>query len=126
MPFPPHYSKRKADAIANGFFLILIGILFYTDQWWPGILFAIGISLGIRQYLTGRRFDLFVTIFSIGILTLVIIAGSFLSNFFPILFVAAGLYLIGRETLLFKKFSKKFSKNFSKNGRAQKKIKKFH
>lgn len=102
----PHFPKRKADTISNGVFLILLGFLFYTGQWWPGILFALGLTFAIRQYLTGRRLDFFVTVVIIGILGAITLAGHVFSMFFPLLFVAAGLYLITKETLLFKGSSK--------------------
>lgn len=90
-------SKRKSDAIANGAFLICLGILFYTNYWWPGILLAIWVNAGLRQILTGRLYD-----FSISTLILV---GLFVVTFFnfewavllPVLFVIGGIYIIFRE-----------------------------
>jgi len=101
----PHFPKRKADTISNGVFLILLGFLFYTGQWWPGILFALGLTFAIREYLTGRRLDFFITVIVVGILGVFTLAGHVFSMFFPLLFVVAGLYLIAKETLLFKKSS---------------------
>jgi hypothetical protein len=99
----PHYPKRKADIISNGVFLILLGYLFYTGQWWPGILFALGLTFAIRQYLTGRRLDFFLTVIVVGILGVITLAGHIFSSFFPLLLIAGGLYLVAKETLLFKK-----------------------
>jgi predicted membrane protein len=90
-------SKRKAEAVSNGVFLIALGILFYTNKWWPGILIAIWAALAIRQYFTHRIYDL--------CLTTAILAGIFIISFFnfkwdilmPVLFVVAGIYLIFRE-----------------------------
>ena len=101
----PHFSKRKADVISNGVFLILLGCLIYTGQWWPGILFALGLTFAIRQYLTGRRMDFFLTVTIIGLLFIITWIGHLFSSFFPLLFIALGLYLIARETLLFKTLS---------------------
>lgn len=98
----PHFPKRKADIISNGVFLILLGFLFYTGQWWPGILFALGITFAIRQYLTGRRFDFFLTVLVVGVLGVITLAGHIFSGFFPLLFIAAGLYLVAKETLFFR------------------------
>lgn len=100
----PHYPKRKADTISNGVFLILLGYLFYTGQWWPGILFTLGLTFAIRQYLTGRRLDFFLTVIFVGVLGVITLAGYIFSSFFPLLFIAAGFYLIAKETLYFKKF----------------------
>ncbi len=93
----PYYSKRKADAVSNGVFFVMLGILFYTDQWWPGILFAIALSYSLRQYLTGRRLDLFISLVAIGVLGLLTLAGHLLSGLFPFLFIAVGLFIVARE-----------------------------
>lgn len=98
----PHFPKRKADTISNGIFLIMLGILFYTRQWWPGILFALGLTLAVRQMLSGRRLEFFVTVIILAILGLVTLAGHVFSMFFPLLFIVIGIYLIAKETLLFK------------------------
>lgn len=90
-------SKRKSEAISNGVFLISLGILFYTNAWWPGILIAIWATLALRQYFSGRIYDLMISS--------VILIGLFLINFFninwsllmPILFVVGGIYIIFRE-----------------------------
>jgi hypothetical protein len=90
-------SKRKADAISNGVFLVCLGILFYTRFWWPGILLALWALLVVRQYLTGRMYDL--------IISSIILLGLFVVNYFninwsilmPALFVVGGIYLIFRE-----------------------------
>jgi hypothetical protein len=93
----PPVSKRKAEAIANGAFLIGLGVLFATNAWWPGILLAIWVSLAIRQYLTGRMYDL--TISSVIMLGLFFISLFKLdwSILMPILFVVGGIYIIFRE-----------------------------
>lgn len=90
-------SKKKSEAIANGVFLIAIGILFFTNYWWPGILLAIWASLALRQYFSGRIYDLCISS--------VILLGLFASTYFdfewsvlvPVIFVIAGIYVIFRE-----------------------------
>ena len=54
-------SKKKADAISNGIFLVGLGILVYTGSWWPAILLVIWATLAFRQYATGRLYDLAVS-----------------------------------------------------------------
>lgn len=93
----PKMSRRKADAISNGIFFILLGVLFYTNAWWPGILIAIGVTFALRQFLTGRTIDFFITV---GILTFIVavsFAGFAFSILMPLLFVLGGLYIIIRE-----------------------------
>lgn len=90
-------SKRKADAISNGVFLVGIGILIYLNSWWPSLLLVLWATLAMRQYLTGRFFDLAVST--------IILVGLFVVSFFkldwtvlvPVLFVLGGIYIIYRE-----------------------------
>ena len=90
-------SKRKADAISNGSFLIGLGVLFYTNTWWPGILLILWIALVMRQYLTGRNYD--------AVLSTIILVGLFLISYIqinwsilvPVLFIIGGIYLIFKE-----------------------------
>lgn len=88
-------SPRKAASISNGVFLISLGILFFTNLWWPGILLALWATLGLRQYLVARYWDF--------ALTSIIFIGLFVLNYLdwdillPVLFVVAGIFLIVRE-----------------------------
>lgn len=93
----PMFSKKKADAISNGVFLISLAFLFYFNFWWPGILLSLWAMLATRQYLTARHYDL--------IITSVILLGLFTIYFFhlewsmlmPTLFFVGGIYIIFRE-----------------------------
>jgi len=93
----PLVSKKKTEAIANGAFLIGLGILFATNAWWPGILLALWVSIGLRQYLSGRNYDFFIS-------TLILL-GLYVVSYFklewaelmPVLFVVGGIYIIMRE-----------------------------
>ncbi len=93
----PIFSKRKVDTIANGVFLVLLGILFYTNQWWPGILFALGLTFAIRQYLRGRRLNFLIILTLIALLAVLTLAGQVFSLLFPFIFIGIGLYLIAKE-----------------------------
>lgn len=98
----PRLPKKKAYTVSNGVFLVILGFLFYTGQWWPGILFALGLTFAVRQYLTGRRFDLFLTVIMVGILSVITFTGNLLSTIFPLFLIAGGLFLIAKEFFLFK------------------------
>lgn len=93
----PIMSKKKADAISNGTFLVALGILFYTNYWWPGILVAIWANVGLRQFLTGRIYDLCISTFILLGLFVVTIFNFEWSVLLPILFVIGGIYIIFRE-----------------------------
>ena len=47
-------KKRRASAISGGIFLISLGVLLYTGWWWPGIMFAIGLSGGAELIFRGQ------------------------------------------------------------------------
>lgn len=92
-----HMAKRKIEAISNGAFLICLGILFYTELWWPGILVAIWVNLAIRQYFSGRIFDLCVSSFVLLGLTFIAFSNINWTVVLPVMFVVGGIYLIFRE-----------------------------
>lgn len=90
-------TKRKAEALSNGVFLICLAVLFYTGFWWPGILLAIWLMLVVRQYLTGRMYDLAI---SSAILLSLFVINYFNINWtllMPALFIIGGVYIIFRE-----------------------------
>lgn len=90
-------TKRKADAISNGAFLIALGVLFYTNFWWPGILAAIWLSIGLRQLLTGRIYDFCISTFILLGLFIITIFNFEWAILLPVLFIIGGIYIIFRE-----------------------------
>lgn len=90
-------SKKKADAISNGVFLVAIGVLVYTGAWWPGMLLAIWLTLATRQYLTARIYDLVLTtILLVGLFTIILLQLNW-SVLIPVLLVLGGIHIIFRE-----------------------------
>jgi len=47
-------KKRQGSAISGGIFLISLGVLIITDWWWPGIMFALGLSGGAELIFRGK------------------------------------------------------------------------
>jgi hypothetical protein len=90
-------SKRKADAISNGIFLIGLAILIYTGAWWPGILLVLWATLATREYLTGRIYDLVVTTIILVGLFIVTILNLNWTIIVPVLLVLGGIHIIFRE-----------------------------
>lgn len=94
-------KQSKGELAANGLFLIWLGVLFYTNWWWPGILLALWSTIAVRQYVRGNLMQLLAVS--------VILLGLFFASFFqmnwslfiPILFILAGVYLVGREFYFF-------------------------
>jgi len=93
----PLISKKKADAFANGAFFIALGVIAYYNIWWPWILPAIWIFLSLRQFLTGRRWDFFVSTVLLGVLFIVSYFHLDWTLLVPILFVVGGIYIIFKE-----------------------------
>ncbi|MGD2170051.1 MAG: hypothetical protein PVI40_07420 [Chlamydiota bacterium] len=93
-------SRRTASVISFALFLIGIGIITYTEYWWPGIMLVIGLPLAFKQYLTGRKYDMFISLF--------VFLGVFITVQFnipwkyllPTLFTVGGLYILFREFLM--------------------------
>lgn len=90
-------SKKKAHTISTAFFLFGLALLVFTDNWWPGIMLAVGVTLAVRQYLLGRVYDMGVS--------LLVFIGTFVTVqfninwrvFLPILFTVGAIYILLRE-----------------------------
>ena len=93
----PITSKKKAHALSTALFLIGLAVLIFTQDWWPGIMLAVGLSLGLRQYLLGRTYDMCITF--------LVFIGTFITVefdiswriFLPILFTVGAIYILCRE-----------------------------
>ncbi len=95
-PLVPHH---KAVSIAGGVLLISIGILFYTNFWWPGILLALMATVGIKEALRGRYYDMALSVAIFGGLFLFFFLNTSWSVAVPVLFTVAGIWIIFREFL---------------------------
>lgn len=93
----PKVSYRRAKALSSSFFLVCLALLLFTDQWWPGILLAVGLPLALRHFLLGRKYDMY--------LTLTIFVGGYLVSGYdikweilaPTILVIAAIYMLVRE-----------------------------
>lgn len=74
-----------------------MGVLIYTWAWWPGILLAIWLYLAVRQFFSGRTYDLVISsIILLGLYAIVYF--KFTWDFLiPVLFIVGGIYIIFRE-----------------------------
>lgn len=46
--------RKRASAVSGGIFLIGLGVLVFTNWWWPGIMFVIGLSSGGELIFRGK------------------------------------------------------------------------
>jgi len=90
-------SRRKAQILAFIPFLLGIVLLIYLGKWWPSFLLVLGIPLAFREYLLGRKYDMFITLFVfLGIyITIQFDVGE--KFFLPVLFTVGGIYIFFRE-----------------------------
>ena|SRR3990167_7468403 len=90
-------SRKRAHVISIALFLFFLIGLIITDNWWPGIMIAIGIPLAIQQYLLGRTYDAMISI--------LVFVGTFVTVqfdiswkiFLPILFSLGAIYILFKE-----------------------------
>jgi hypothetical protein len=90
-------SRKKAQALSTALFLVGIGVLIFTENWWPGIMLAVGLPLALRQYLLGRSYDMCIS--------LLVFIGTYITVefdiswriFLPILFTIGAIYILARE-----------------------------
>ena len=95
----PLVSKRRASAFSTALFLLGLAALSITGSWWPGILLPVGLSLALRQYLLGRRYDMLIS--------LIVFIGAFITTQFeisweillPVLFSLGAFYILCRELM---------------------------
>lgn len=90
-------SKKRAQAFSTALFLLGLAVLIFTEDWWPGIMLAVGLPLALRQYLLGRTYDMVVS--------LLVFIGTFITVKFdiswriilPVLFTIGAIYILCRE-----------------------------
>ena len=93
----PLTSQKRAHIISTAAFLLAIAALVFTDDWWPGIMLAVGLPIALRQYLLGRRYDMMIS--------LLVFIGTFVTVqfdiswriFLPVLFTLGAIYVLVRE-----------------------------
>lgn len=92
-------TLKKAKILSLVLFLIGIALITLFDNWWPGIMLAVGIPLAVWQYILGRHYDMAITLF--------VFLGTFITVQFdikwqillPVLFTIGGIYIFFREYL---------------------------
>jgi hypothetical protein len=93
----PIASRKRAQILSTTLFLIGLAILSFTGVFWPGIMLITGLSVALRQFLLGRRYDMMVT--------LLVFIGTFITVqfdiswqvFLPTLFSIGAIYLLFKE-----------------------------
>lgn len=68
-------NEQNADAVSGGVFLIGLGILFFFNWFWPGILILVGVVGFIHQWAKGQLVNGLTTLIIMCGLALVLSAG---------------------------------------------------
>jgi len=96
----PKVSRKKSATISFAVFLVILAIITLTEYWWPGIMLLIGIPLAIKQFFSGRKYDMAITLF--------VFLGVFVTVQFqipwkyllPVLFTVGGIYILFKELFM--------------------------
>lgn len=92
-------SKRRAKFFSFVLFLIGMAIITYYRTFWPALMLVVGIPLALRQYLLGRHYDMWITLFVfVGVFVTVEFEIEW-EIFLPVLFTLGGIYIFFREYL---------------------------
>ncbi|MBP9840886.1 MAG: hypothetical protein KBC64_00495 [Simkaniaceae bacterium] len=92
-------SKKRITSFSGSLFFLGLAVVSLTGTWWPGMMLVIGLPLALKQYLSGRKGDMLVSLF---VFVGIFIAAQFNLSFeilLPVLFLIAALYLGAREFL---------------------------
>jgi hypothetical protein len=91
-------NERRANEVFGGIVLIGLAILFLINWWWPGILYVIGIAQIARAVAQGRnwmdeRTGLVALAIAV-VFTLIDLLRIFSFNWWPIVLILLGVYLL--------------------------------
>ena len=93
----PLTSNKKASSLSLAIFLVGIGILAITQQWWPGIMLAFGLATAVKHFLLSKYYDM--------TLSLVVFVGIFIvvqyniswEIILPVLLILGGIAIFFKE-----------------------------
>jgi hypothetical protein len=94
----PKVSQKRAKALSSSLLLILLAIISFTGNWWPGIMLVVGLPLSFRQFLLGRNYDMGLSL-TLFIGAFIVSSGYEISwnTLLPVLFTIGAIYTLARE-----------------------------
>ncbi len=91
-------NDKRSNEVFGGTFLIGLALLFLLNWWWPGILYVIGIALIVRAVAQGRNWmgeRAGLISLAIGVFfTVIDLLKVFTFNWWPLILILIGLYLL--------------------------------
>ena len=90
-------SSKRAKGFAIATFLLGLGILAITNNWWPASMLVIGVSLAVRQLFLRRYYEMCVS--------LLVFVGIYVveawnlpwQTLLPVIFFTSALFILTRE-----------------------------
>lgn len=95
----PLLLRKQAKILVLILFLVGLAFLTYLGSWWPAIMLLVGVPLTLWQYLQGRHFDMWVSLFVFGGAFVTVQFDIRWEVFLPVLFSLGGIYIFFREWL---------------------------
>lgn len=95
-------SKRRARTLSNVVLLLGLAFVVFFESWWPDVLFVIGLSFALKDFLLKKWHDFFVNILVFGGLFLYFHYNvRFNLNYIiPVGLTVAALYILYKEFLI--------------------------
>lgn len=93
----PKISYHKTAVLCGCIFFTGLILLSIYGTWWPGIMLVVGIPISLRQFLQGRTYSMFISLF--------VFIGSFISIQYdiqwkiilPVIFTVGGIHIFFKE-----------------------------
>lgn len=90
-------SSSRAKGFSIAAFLLGLGIISITDNWWPEIMIVTGVALALRQLLLRKYYEAFISV--------IVFFGIFFTNKYtfswkvvwPVVFFVSALFVLMRE-----------------------------
>lgn len=90
-------SSSRARGFSIVVFLVGLGIISITDNWWPEIMLVVGAALAIRQLFLRKYYEM--------VISLIVFLGIFFTNKYtlpwkvvwPVIFFTSALFVLMRE-----------------------------
>jgi hypothetical protein len=94
------HRTNTRNGITSGLLLIGLGVLLYTDWWWPGIMLVVGIAVASGLVFRNRyREAVVVAIIFFGI-PLLVASGLRWDLYAPIVLIGLGIVVLAKTLIL--------------------------
>jgi hypothetical protein len=92
--------ERVGSGITGGLLLIGLGVIWFADWWWPGIMVVLGIAIGSGLVFRGRYVPALVVMVIFFGIPLLVEAQIPWSLFGPMVLIGVGVIILAKTFLL--------------------------